>query len=54
MGERLAEVAGRLGPNCAFVAGDVTVDADRRAMVAAAVEHGGGLHDPGRPNAGNM
>jgi NAD(P)-dependent dehydrogenase (short-subunit alcohol dehydrogenase family) len=51
--ERLAEVAGRLGPGCAFVAGDVTVDADRRAMVAAAVEHGGGLHTL-VSNAGNM
>ncbi|MHC1557578.1 SDR family NAD(P)-dependent oxidoreductase [Actinomycetospora sp. C-140] len=39
--ERIAAVAERSGARP--VAGDVTVDADRRAMVDAAVEHGGGL-----------
>jgi NAD(P)-dependent dehydrogenase (short-subunit alcohol dehydrogenase family) len=39
--EKIAAVAGRAGARA--VAGDVTVDADRRAMVDAAVEHGGGL-----------
>jgi NAD(P)-dependent dehydrogenase (short-subunit alcohol dehydrogenase family) len=39
--DRIAAVAERTGAHP--VAGDVTVDADRRAMVAAAVEHGGGL-----------
>ncbi|GLZ43969.1 3-oxoacyl-ACP reductase [Actinomycetospora sp. NBRC 106375] len=39
--ERIAAVAQRSGARP--VAGDVTVDADRRAMVDAAVEHGGGL-----------
>jgi len=51
--DRLEEVAARLGPDCAVVAGDVTVDADRRAMVEGAVAHGGGLHAL-ISNAGNM
>lgn len=51
--ERLAEVAAELGDVCRAVAGDVTVDADRRAMVAAAAEHGGGIAVLVN-NAGNM
>jgi 3-oxoacyl-[acyl-carrier protein] reductase len=41
--EKVAAVAGQAGPNARGFVGDVTSDADRRAMVAAAVEHGGGL-----------
>ncbi|MFC5141700.1 SDR family NAD(P)-dependent oxidoreductase [Actinomycetospora rhizophila] len=49
--EKIAAVAQRSGARP--VAGDVTVDADRRAMVDAAVEHGGGL-DGVVHAAGNM
>ncbi|MDD7937449.1 SDR family NAD(P)-dependent oxidoreductase [Actinomycetospora lutea] len=49
--EKIAAVAERSGARP--VAGDVTVDADRRAMVDAAVEHGGGL-DAVVHAAGNM
>ena len=49
--ERIAAVAQRSGARP--VAGDVTVEADRRAMVDAAVEHGGGL-DGVVHAAGNM
>ncbi|MBF9033524.1 SDR family oxidoreductase [Rhodobacterales bacterium HKCCE2091] len=41
--EKLDAVAGDIGPACHAVAGDITVDADRRAMIAGAVEHGGHL-----------
>jgi NAD(P)-dependent dehydrogenase (short-subunit alcohol dehydrogenase family) len=41
--EKVEAVAASIGPNCRAVAGDVTRDEDRRRMVAAAVEHGGGL-----------
>jgi 3-oxoacyl-[acyl-carrier protein] reductase len=51
--EKLHGVAADLGDACRAVTGDITVDADRRAMVDAAVEHGGGL-DVLLSNAGNM
>lgn len=41
--EKIAAVAEQAGPNALGVVGDVTVEADRRAMVDAAVEHGGGI-----------
>ena len=41
--ERLEAVAAEIGPNCRAVVGDVAVPADRQAMIAAAVEFGGGL-----------
>ncbi|MEV4379328.1 SDR family oxidoreductase [Streptosporangium sp. NPDC049644] len=50
---RLKEVAGELGPACLAVAGDVTVAADRERLLAAALEHGGGL-DTLVNAAGNM
>ena len=49
----LAGVADELGERCRFVVGDVTVEADRAAMVETAVEHGGGL-DALLSNAGDM
>jgi 3-oxoacyl-[acyl-carrier protein] reductase len=52
--DRVRAVAERLGPQCAWVTGDVTVDADRRAMVEAALAHGGGRLDVLVSNAGNM
>jgi 3-oxoacyl-[acyl-carrier protein] reductase len=39
----LRSVADRIGPACEIAVGDVTKDADRRTMLAAAIEHGGGL-----------
>ena len=53
-GDRVAAVARELGEAGRAVVGDVTVDADRRAMVDAAVEHGGGRLDVVISNAGNM
>lgn len=50
---KLAEVAAEIGQACCTVTGDVTVEADRRAMVAAAAEHGAGI-DVLVNNAGNM
>lgn len=41
--KRIEAVAEEIGPNCRAVVGDVAVDADRRAMVEAAVDFGGGL-----------
>lgn len=52
--ERLEEVAASLGEGCAWVAGDVTVGADRRRMINTAVAHGGGRLDTLISNAGNM
>lgn len=49
--DRIAAKAAEIG--CHGIAGDVTVDADRRAMVAAALDHGGKL-DCLFNNAGNM
>lgn len=44
----------RIGAPCRGVVGDVTVDSDRRRMVDAAVEHGGGRLDALISSAGNM
>lgn len=52
--DKIEAEAARIGPNCRGVAGDVTVDADRRRMIDAAVEHGGGKLDALLSNAGNM
>ncbi len=52
--DRIDAVAGSIGEACRAVVGDVTVPADRTAMVAAAVEHGGGRLDALVNNAGNM
>jgi 3-oxoacyl-[acyl-carrier protein] reductase len=41
--DKIEAVARAIGPNCRAVAGDVAKDADRRRMIDAAVEHGGGL-----------
>jgi 3-oxoacyl-[acyl-carrier protein] reductase len=51
--EPLQAVADELGDRCRAVVGDVTVAADRTRMIAAAVDHGGGL-DALLSNAGNM
>jgi len=51
--DRIDAVARSIGDDCRAIAGDVTVAADRQAMVAAAIEHGGGL-DALINNAGNM
>ena len=51
---KVDEVATSIGDACRAVVGDVTVAADRAAMVAAAVEHGGGRLDVLVNNAGNM
>lgn len=40
---KLAAVAKSIGPACRAVVGDVTVQADRQAMLDAALEHGGKL-----------
>ena len=50
---KVEAVAASIGPACRAVTGDVTVQADREAMLAAAVEHGGKL-DVLVNNAGNM
>jgi 3-oxoacyl-[acyl-carrier protein] reductase len=52
--EKVEAVSASLGEACRAVVGDVTVERDRRAMVAAAVEHGGGRLDVLVNNAGNM
>ena len=41
--DKVAAVAAAAGPGARAVVGDVTSAADREAVVAAAVEHGGGL-----------
>jgi len=51
--EALEAVADDLGDRCRIVVGDVTDGADRAAMVATAVEHGGRL-DALLSNAGNI
>jgi NAD(P)-dependent dehydrogenase (short-subunit alcohol dehydrogenase family) len=51
--EAITRVADAAGPDCLAVAADVTVDRDRRRLVDAAVEFGGGL-DTLINNAGNM
>ncbi len=50
---KVEAVAQSIGPACRAVVGDVTVHADRAAMLAAAAEHGGKL-DVLVNNAGNM
>lgn len=52
--DKVEAVARSIGPSCRAVTGDVTVAADRTAMVAAAVEHGEGTLDALVNNAGNM
>jgi NAD(P)-dependent dehydrogenase (short-subunit alcohol dehydrogenase family) len=51
--EQVTAVAKEIGDGCLAVPGDVTVDADRRRLVDAAVGFGGGLHALIN-NAGNM
>ena len=51
--DKIDAVAASIGPACRAVVGDVTVQADRQAMLAAAVEHGGKL-DVLVSNAANM
>ncbi len=51
--EKVQAVAESIGPRCRWLQGDVTVDVDRRALVATALEHGGGI-DVLVNNAGNM
>jgi len=51
--DKIDAVAASIGERCRSVVGDVTVAADREAMIAGAVEHGGGL-DALVNNAGNM
>ena len=51
--DKIDEVAASIGASCRGVAGDVTIDEDRRRLVSSAVEHGGGL-DALINNAGNM
>ena len=52
--DKVRAVAEAIGPNCTFVAADVTSDADRRAMLDKALAHGGGKLDVLFNNAGNM
>ncbi len=51
--DRIEAVAASIGPSCQAVVGDVTNHADREAMLAAAVAHGGKL-DVLVNNAANM
>jgi NAD(P)-dependent dehydrogenase (short-subunit alcohol dehydrogenase family) len=51
--EPLEAVAASIGPACRAVVGDVTSEADRAAMIEAAVAHGGGI-DVLFNNAGNI
>ena len=51
--DKIDAVAHTIGPACRAVVGDVTVNSDREAMLAAAVEHGGKL-DVLVSNAANM
>lgn len=51
--DKIAAAASSIGPHCHGVVADVAADADRRALVAAAVEFGGGI-DVLINNAGNM
>jgi 3-oxoacyl-[acyl-carrier protein] reductase len=51
--DKVESVARDIGPACRAVAGDVTKQADREAMLAAAVAHGGKL-DALVNNAANM
>lgn len=51
--DKIDAVAASIGPACRAVVGDVTVQADRQAMLDAAVSHGGKL-DVLVSNAANM
>jgi 3-oxoacyl-[acyl-carrier protein] reductase len=51
--QKIEAVANSIGARCRAVCGDVTLQRDREAMLAAAVDHGNGVH--GLVNsAGNM
>ena len=52
--DRIEAVADELGSRCRAVVADITVDGDRRALVEAALEHGGGRLDVLVNNAGIM
>ena len=52
--DKVRAVADSIGPSCRAVTGDVTDPDGRAAMVAAAVEHGGGRLHTLVNNAGNM
>ena len=52
--DKITDVATSIGTSCLAVVGDVTVAADRHAMVAAAAGHGNGRLDVLVNNAGNM
>src|SRR5262245_63635792 len=51
---KVEDLAASIHPRCLGVPGDVTIDADRRRLVEAAVDHGGGRLDVLVNNAGNM
>ena len=51
--DKIEAVAGSIGSACRGVVGDVTLEADRQAMIAAALAHGGKL-DLLVNNAANM
>jgi 3-oxoacyl-[acyl-carrier protein] reductase len=51
--DKVAAIAAEAGDNARAVVADVTTDAGRRAMLAAAIEHGGGLEAVVH-GAGNM
>jgi 3-oxoacyl-[acyl-carrier protein] reductase len=51
---KVEEVAASIHPNCLGAPGDVTVDADRRRLIDAALTHGRGRIDALVNNAGNM
>lgn len=52
--DKVHAVAASIGERCTSVVGDVTVAADRAAMIDAAVAHGNGHLDVLVNNAGNM
>jgi NAD(P)-dependent dehydrogenase (short-subunit alcohol dehydrogenase family) len=51
--DKIEAVRAEIGAHCRAVVCDVTVDADRRRLIDAALEHGGGI-DALINNAGNM
>lgn len=51
--EKIEAVRAEIGANCRALVCDVTRDEDRRRLIAAALEHGGGI-DALVNNAGNM
>ncbi len=51
---KVREVADQIGERCRAVPGDVTVAGDRRRMISAALEHGGGRLEVLINNAANM